>query len=76
MLFNTIQIYRCVTTSKLTTAIFRSAAGDDSVWWINAALLPEGLSGEEVQFVWRSAGWRGVMAGGNGKHFFPPNRGD
>ena len=25
-----------------------SAPGDDSVWWINAALLPEGLSGEEV----------------------------
>ena len=23
--------------------------GDDSVWWINAALLPEGLSGEEVK---------------------------
>ena len=23
-------------------------SGDDSVWWINAALLPEGLSGEEV----------------------------
>jgi len=22
--------------------------GDDSVWWINAALMPEGISGEEV----------------------------
>ncbi|CAE8728169.1 unnamed protein product, partial [Polarella glacialis] len=22
--------------------------GDDSVWWINAALLPEGMDGEEV----------------------------
>jgi len=47
-------------------------AGDDSVWWINAALLPEGLSGEEVQFVWRSAGWRGVMAGDQGETFFFP----
>jgi len=26
----------------------QAAPGDDSVWWINAALLPEGLSGEEV----------------------------
>ena len=26
-------------------------AGDDSVWWINAALLPEGLSGEEARDV-------------------------
>eukprot|EP00913_Durusdinium_trenchii_P026516 g24877.t1 len=26
----------------------QAAPGDDSVWWINAALLPEGLSGEQV----------------------------
>eukprot|EP00416_Gambierdiscus_australes_P029763 CAMPEP_0171086352 /NCGR_PEP_ID=MMETSP0766_2-20121228/19486_1 /TAXON_ID=439317 /ORGANISM="Gambierdiscus australes, Strain CAWD 149" /LENGTH=685 /DNA_ID=CAMNT_0011543991 /DNA_START=27 /DNA_END=2084 /DNA_ORIENTATION=+ len=26
----------------------KEASGDESVWWINAALLPEGMSGEEV----------------------------
>lgn len=26
----------------------KEAPGDESVWWINAALLPEGMSGEEV----------------------------
>jgi len=26
----------------------KEAPGDESVWWINAALLPEGASGEEV----------------------------
>jgi len=26
----------------------QASEGDDSVWWINAALLPDGLSGEDV----------------------------
>merc|ERR1740121_3069031 len=26
----------------------KESAGDESVWWINAALLPEGMSGEKV----------------------------